>query len=103
MNTEYLRNIFFLAAFYGVFGLCLGGSVISMIEVIYFFTLRFYGRFEEMDRRHNNMDQPNLTEVHRKRIHQVVYNHQQLRGIRVNANIDYWSVRPYGYANYNHF
>lgn len=30
------------ASFGGIFGLCLGGSVISLVEVIYFFTLRLY-------------------------------------------------------------
>lgn len=30
------------ASFGGIFGLCLGGSVISFIELIYFFTLRLY-------------------------------------------------------------
>lgn len=32
----------YLASFGGIFGLCLGGSVISFIELIYFFTLRLY-------------------------------------------------------------
>lgn len=31
-----------IASFGGIFGLCLGGSVISLVELIYFFTLRLY-------------------------------------------------------------
>lgn len=31
-----------LAAFGGIFGLCLGGSVISLVETAYYFTFRFY-------------------------------------------------------------
>lgn len=30
------------ASFGGIFGLCLGGSVISLVELLYFFTLRLY-------------------------------------------------------------
>lgn len=30
------------ASFGGIFGLCLGGSVISLVELFYFFTLRLY-------------------------------------------------------------
>lgn len=30
------------ASFGGIFGLCLGGSVISLVELIYFFSLRLY-------------------------------------------------------------
>lgn len=32
------------AAFGGIFGLCLGGSVISLVELLYFFTLRLYSK-----------------------------------------------------------
>lgn len=32
----------FVAAFGGIFGLCLGGSIISLIEIIYFLTFKFY-------------------------------------------------------------
>lgn len=31
-----------IASFGGIFGLCLGGSVISLVELLYFFTLRLY-------------------------------------------------------------
>lgn len=34
--------IFIVASFGGIFGLCLGGSVISLVELFYFFTLRLY-------------------------------------------------------------
>lgn len=30
------------ATFGGIFGLCLGGSVISLVEIVYFYTLRLY-------------------------------------------------------------
>lgn len=30
------------ASFGGIFGLCLGGSVISLVELLYFYTLRLY-------------------------------------------------------------
>ena len=39
-----LSCILDLAAFGGIFGLCLGGSVISLVEMIYYFTLRLYNR-----------------------------------------------------------
>lgn len=32
----------FSASFGGIFGLCLGGSVISLVELLYFYTLRLY-------------------------------------------------------------
>lgn len=31
-----------IATFGGIFGLCLGGSVISLVEIVYFYTLRLY-------------------------------------------------------------
>lgn len=31
-----------IASFGGIFGLCLGGSVISLVELLYFYTLRLY-------------------------------------------------------------
>lgn len=34
--------LFHVASFGGIFGLCLGGSVISLVELLYFFTLRLY-------------------------------------------------------------
>lgn len=33
---------YYLASFGGIFGLCLGGSVISLVELLYFYTLRLY-------------------------------------------------------------
>lgn len=48
--NEFSKNIvlnfvfFNLAAFGGIFGLCLGGSVISLVEMVYYFTLRLYNR-----------------------------------------------------------
>lgn len=44
-NPEWLKSIYlliFLASFGGIFGLCLGGSVISLVELLYFYTLRLY-------------------------------------------------------------
>lgn len=35
------------AGFFGVFGLCVGGSVISILEFVYYFTIRFYGNYDE--------------------------------------------------------
>lgn len=42
-----------LAAFGGIFGLCLGGSVISLVEMIYYFTLRLYNRMHSLWRQPN--------------------------------------------------
>lgn len=36
---------FWAASFGGIFGLCLGGSVISLVELLYFYTLRLYSVF----------------------------------------------------------
>lgn len=33
-----------LATFGGIFGLCVGGSILSLIEMVYFFTFRLYGQ-----------------------------------------------------------
>lgn len=38
------------AAFGGIFGLCLGGSVISLVEMVYYFTLRLYNRVNSIYR-----------------------------------------------------
>lgn len=44
-----------LAAFGGIFGLCLGGSVISLVEMVYYFTLRLYNRANTLYREGNAM------------------------------------------------
>lgn len=41
-NFFFIKLIKFIASFGGIFGLCLGGSVISLVELLYFFTLRLY-------------------------------------------------------------
>lgn len=38
----------FAASFGGIFGLCLGGSLISFIEIFYFFSLRLYASYNGM-------------------------------------------------------
>lgn len=43
--TQYMRDVYMtwdglFAAFGGIFGLCLGGSVLSIVEMCYFFTIR---------------------------------------------------------------
>ncbi|XP_037049613.1 pickpocket protein 11-like [Bradysia coprophila] len=50
---KYRRDIFmtwdgFLASFGGIFGLCLGGSLISFIEIFYFFSLKLYSSYYGM-------------------------------------------------------
>lgn len=41
-NEYFFFIINILASFGGIFGLCLGGSVISLVEVFYFFTFKLY-------------------------------------------------------------
>lgn len=36
--------VLLLASFGGIFGLCLGGSIISLVEILYFATVRFFTR-----------------------------------------------------------
>lgn len=43
-NATSAIYISILASFGGIFGLCLGGSVISLVELMYFFTLRLYNK-----------------------------------------------------------
>lgn len=38
----HFSNFISIASFGGIFGLCLGGSVISLVELLYFYTLRLY-------------------------------------------------------------
>lgn len=42
-----------LAAFGGIFGLCLGGSVLSLVEMAYYFTLRLYNRMHSLWRQND--------------------------------------------------
>lgn len=45
-----VTKLFVTAAFGGIFGLCLGGSVISLVEMVYYFTLRLYNRVNSIYR-----------------------------------------------------
>lgn len=36
-----------LASFGGIFGLCLGGSVLSLVEVVYYATFRLYTKIKK--------------------------------------------------------
>lgn len=47
-----------LAAFGGIFGLCLGGSVISLVEMAYYFTLRLYNRVHSLWRQTDAVTRP---------------------------------------------
>lgn len=42
------------ASFGGIFGLCLGGSVISLIEIVYFFTIRLMSKIIASHNREKN-------------------------------------------------
>lgn len=46
------------ASFGGIFGLCLGGSVISLVEMLYYFTLRFYARLQALQTGHQPATRP---------------------------------------------
>lgn len=39
-----ILNVYIKATFGGIFGLCVGGSILSLIEMVYFFTFRLYGQ-----------------------------------------------------------
>lgn len=40
--------MFYTASFGGIFGLCLGGSLISFIEIFYYFSLKLYANYYGM-------------------------------------------------------
>ncbi len=42
------KKSFSTASFGGIFGLCLGGSLISFIEIFYFFSLKLYASYQGM-------------------------------------------------------
>lgn len=42
LTTNSFSFLHTAATFGGIFGLCLGGSVISLVEIVYFYTLRLY-------------------------------------------------------------
>lgn len=49
---KYRREMFMtwdglLASFGGIFGLCLGGSVLSLVEIVYYATFRLYTRIKK--------------------------------------------------------
>lgn len=46
----YIKKITHISAsFGGIFGLCLGGSVISMIELLFYFTVRLFSSYAGND------------------------------------------------------
>lgn len=48
-ETNLFIQTIFVASFGGIFGLCLGGSVISLVEMVYYFTMRLYNRLQSQD------------------------------------------------------
>jgi hypothetical protein len=74
--ASFYKPFLFPASFGGVFGLCIGGSVISFIEFVYFFTFKF---LSNLKRRQVTSAAP---------VHLVPNNKTQL-----NANISHYLAR----------
>ncbi|XP_037044653.1 sodium channel protein Nach-like [Bradysia coprophila] len=62
-----------LAAFGGIFGLCLGGSVLSLVEMVYYFTLRLFNRVVAIIQK----DQPPTRQVSPVKKHKPNYSEKQ--------------------------
>lgn len=67
------------AGFFGVFGLCVGGSVISIIEFVYYFTIRFYSNYDE---------KPGLRDINENRF---AYVHRETKVFR-HENDGHWTT-----------
>lgn len=62
-----------VAAFGGIFGLCLGGSVLSLVEMVYYFTLRLFNRIVSILQK----DQPPTRQVSPIKKHKPNFNDKQ--------------------------
>lgn len=68
-----------MSSIYGVFGLCLGGSVITILELVYYITINFLSTY--LEKPYSN----------RKNKKQLIANERKIEKISVIENRDYWA------------